>query len=107
MHFPNLRSHGVEPYDLIEHCPLLMSVALEAIQLDRKSSSQRCAHPDCSRITGKPEVIPGQKSPCGKPHQMGTDKRACIYCSDQLPGGQLYDVFSSETRVMRKRRLTV
>src|SRR6266404_538912 len=56
MHFPNLRSHGVEPYDWIEHCPLLMSVALEVIQLDQKSSSRRCAHPDCSRITGNPEV---------------------------------------------------
>jgi hypothetical protein len=26
-------------------------------------------------VTGKPEVIPGQKSRCGKSHQIGTEKR--------------------------------
>jgi hypothetical protein len=32
-----------------------------------------------ARATGKPEVVPGQKSSCRKFHQIGTGKRASRY----------------------------
>jgi hypothetical protein len=41
--------------------------------------------PACSRVTGKPEAIPGQKSACRKFHHIGNDKRACVAQCEQLP----------------------
>jgi len=43
---------------------------------------------DCGRMTGKQEVIPDQKSRCGKSHQIDDEKRACIDWSGLPPSAR-------------------